>query len=221
MTKPNENQKLDMLSEEELAPLVACDGLLQETRAQLAEARERIKATGLSLAASADLDVSALDEELTALRLPLEGLPLRIGVLTRRCVLLHLAALKLQRDRKCVEVARLESELGAIQDKIKALVKKKRALAVLSQQTPEERAGGEAALLECKAPESEALRAYRQARGLAVACDSTAGDYGQLGGGRYPGEGGHDLPISLDVPASWGPVAHAQGELAQRRAARW
>ena len=219
MNKPSDIERLDCLTEGELGPLVECDKALQAGWARREAARARVSALNQQIAESVDLDVSAYRGEVATQVDALATVPVEIGALTRRFVLLHLAALKLQRNRKCEEVARLERELAAIQDRIKALVKEERALAALSQPTPEVRAGVRAALRECKAPESEALRAYRQARGLAVACDSTAGDYGQLGGGRYPGEGGHELPISLDVPASWGPVAHAQGELAQRRAA--
>jgi hypothetical protein len=220
MNKPSDIEQLDCLTEGELGPLVECDRALQGGWARREAARARVSALNKQIAESVDLDVSAYRGEVATQVDALATVPVEIGALTRRFVLLHLAALKLQRDRKCVEVARLESELGAIQDKIKALVKEERALAVLPQRTPEERDGVRAALHECKAPESEALRAYRQARGLAVACDSTAGDYGQLGGGRYPGEAGRDIPVSLDTPASWGPAAHAQGEMAQKLAAR-
>lgn len=246
MTKPSDIEKLDCLTEGELADLVACDQALSTAWARLNEARNQVKDLGRQLAESTDLDVSALSAELATAMAPLTALPIEIGALTRRRVLLHLQALKTQRDRLRVradaakpELDRLSAEGARIEKAIAGMHRPDSgypSMANPGRINPDHVATQAEAIAEfdkavaklhaeqraLKEPGGEAYRAYHQADTMAEACNSWASDYGRFADGRYPGAPGRaDLVCSLDQPASWGPVANAQGERAQRDAARW
>jgi hypothetical protein len=152
----------------------------------------------------------------------LTALPVEIGALKRRSVLLHLAALKVQRDRKREQASAIRVELDEVQGKLRGFLHEERALAVYPQHTPEERKQVEAlqrplhaGMQELKAPEKELYTAYYQADLLAKACDSWARDYG-----HDPRTWERQYQVSLDSPVNWGEVAGAQGKWAQKEAER-
>lgn len=175
-----------------------------------------------------DLDVSALREGLVAPMTALSALPLEIGALKRRLVLLHLGGLKVQRDRKKVVVDSLGAELAELQGKMRQISKETQAIIMPTQWTPEEKEREQAshtalhlALREYNAPEQALLIAYNKAKGQVGACDSWARDLGVVAEGGYPGEPRKEVEVALDRESTWGPAALAQGEAAQREAARW
>ena len=234
-------EKLDCLTEAELASLVACDQALQAARARLSDARNQVKALARRLAESEDLDISALAAELSAATMALGAFPIEIGALTRRRVLLHLGAIAVQRERQRAkadvakaELDRHNAENARIEKTINGMVRPPSGYPSMSypgKTNPEHVARQAEAQTEfdtafsalhrqqqaLRAPSEKAYREYHQADTMATACDSWAADYGRIGGAP-------DLVCSLDQPSSWGPVAFAQGELAQkalRTATNW
>jgi hypothetical protein len=216
MTKQNQSMILDMLNAQELAPLLEADRRLNEALASLATAKQKLQSTTRELAETDALDRTDLQLARGRLFSEIGAWPGEIGELQRRKVLLHLAALKVQRDRKRLvydELAGRFSEKASEMQRLDKAAKGERAAAFKQGIELHAATASQATLNELKQPGRELSAELTTAEMAVGICDAWAANYAEQ---RGASTGMRMPPSPLDNEASWPVIAHEQGEKARK-----